>query len=241
MSKSKQTTGNPLNCRHSKAVVQLIHKAAYSKSARNVFSDFVEMFAISISNTVNPKERAGRESRYMDIIKSYDKRHQQLFPEMCGELTMALDEKVRTSGPEDILGPIFHELGLYSNASGQFFTPQPIADLMAMMTCGNEQQEAIEKHGYIHICEPACGSGVMVMSMCKLMMKNDLNYNHQLLVEATDIALICVHMAYIQLSLYGIPAVVIHGNTLSLEEWSRWYTPFYVLHGWRAREGKESY
>jgi hypothetical protein len=32
-------------------------------------------------------------------------------------------------------------------------------------------------------------------------------------------------MAYIQLSLYGIPAMVIHGNTLTMEEWDRWYTP----------------
>ena len=33
------------------------------------------------------------------------------------------------------------------------------------------------------------------------------------------------YMAYIQLSLYGIPAMVIHGNTLTMEEWDRWYTP----------------
>lgn len=33
-------------------------------------------------------------------------------------------------------------------------------------------------------------------------------------------------MAYIQLCLYQIPAVVIHCNTLTMEEWSRWYTPY---------------
>jgi len=42
-------------------------------------------------------------------------------------------------------------------------------------------------------------------------------------------------MAYVQLSLYGIPAVVIHGNTLTLDEWSHWYTPLYILHGWGMR------
>lgn len=26
--------------------------------------------------------------------------------------------------------------------------------------------------------------------------------------------------------LYEIPAVVIHGDTLAMKEWSRWYTPF---------------
>ncbi len=43
-------------------------------------------------------------------------------------------------------------------------------------------------------------------------------------------------MAYIQLSLYGIPAVVIHANTLSAEEWSRWYTPVYIIEGWIWRQ-----
>ena len=32
-------------------------------------------------------------------------------------------------------------------------------------------------------------------------------------------------MAYIQLALYNIPAVIIHGNTLTVEEWSHWFTP----------------
>jgi len=32
-------------------------------------------------------------------------------------------------------------------------------------------------------------------------------------------------MAYIQLSLYGNPAVIIHGNALTVEEWSHWFTP----------------
>lgn len=29
----------------------------------------------------------------------------------------------------------------------------------------------------------------------------------------------------IQLALYGIPAVIIHGNSLTVEEWSHWFTP----------------
>jgi hypothetical protein len=42
----------------------------------------------------------------------------------------------------------------------------------------------------------------------------------------------CVHMAYVQLSLLGIPAVVVHGNALSLDVWGVWYTPAHVLVGW---------
>lgn len=57
-----------------------------------------------------------------------------------------------------------------------------------------------------------------------------------MVVTATDVDIKCVWMTYLQLSLYGIPAVVIHGNSLSMQEHSRWYTPVYILDGWVWRQ-----
>ena len=37
------------------------------------------------------------------------------------------------------------------------------------------------------------------------------------------------------MSLLGIPAVIIHGNTLTVQEWSHWFTPAYVWGFWEAR------
>ena len=220
------------------AIIELIKQVAYSKSVHQVFCDFVEMSAIAISNAVAFTTRAAREARYLDIINSYEKKHHTLFQEMLIALVLALDEKAHTSGPEDILGAIFHELELHSPRSSQFFTPQGLSDMIALMSFGGAEK-ALEERGFIHVAEPACGSGTMVTSLCKVMLQNGFNYNQQLLVTATDIDLKCVHMAYLQLSLYGVPAVVIHGNTLTLEEWSRWYTPVYVLHGWRFRNNMQ--
>lgn len=42
-------------------------------------------------------------------------------------------------------------------------------------------------------------------------------------------------MAYLQLSLLHVPAVIVHGNTLSPEEWSHWHTPAHILGFWNAR------
>lgn len=53
----------------------------------------------------------------------------------------------------------------------------------------------------------------------------EFDYRHNTFFVAQDIDIRRVWMAYIQLSLYGIPAMVIHGNTLTMEEWDRWYTP----------------
>ncbi|MCQ9372281.1 hypothetical protein NQ024_13740, partial [Corynebacterium sp. 35RC1] len=44
-----------------------------------------------------------------------------------------------------------------------------------------------------------------------------------------------VHMTYVQLALLHIPAVVILGNSLMLEEREVWYTPAHVLGGWNRK------
>jgi hypothetical protein len=224
---------------HRKELIRLIKEAAHVHDIYRVFNDFLEMSAISVSNTVDPTHREERERRYLELINAYEKKDQGLFPQMFAHLTEALEENAKTTGPEDVLGPVFHDLELHQKYRGQFFPPQNISDMMAMIACGGEHQRAIQEKGYISMCEPACGSGVMATSMCKAMMKESLNYCSQLVVTAIDIDLKCVHMTYLQLSLYGIPAVVIHGNTITMEEWSRWYTPVYILNGWiwRARCG----
>ena len=195
------------------------------------------MSAISISNTVDYTHREEREQRYLDIIGSYDKKHQELFPEMLAQLVLGLDEKAQTTGTEDILGLIFHELELHSVYSGQFFTPPHISDFMAKITCGeNDCQDEINERGYITVLEPACGSGVMVLSFCKAMREANLDFQRQLVVTAVDVDAKCAFMTYIQLALYGVPAVIIHGNSLTCEEFSRYYTPFYILNGWLWRQ-----
>jgi hypothetical protein len=228
--------GKQSNLNHKQEIIKLIKETAYSHSAYQVFNDWLEMSAISISNTVDFTHREKREARYLDLIKSYDKRHQQIFPQMFAHLVEALEEKTQTTGAEDVLGVIFHELELHNKYKGQFFTPQHISDMMALLTCGDEMQSAITERGYISVCEPCCGSGVLVTSFLKAMQKENLNYCTQLVVTAVDVDLKCVHMTYLQLSLYGVPAVVIHGNSLTCEEFSRWYTPVYMLNGWIWKE-----
>jgi hypothetical protein len=155
---------------------------------------------------------------------------------MFFHLVEALEEKTQTTGPEDVLGTVYFELELYRKEKGQFFTPQHISDAMALMACGDQTQSAITEKGYISMCEPCCGSGVMVTSFLKAMQKEELNYCTQLVVTAIDVDLKCAQMTYLQLALYGVPAVVIHGNSITCKEFSRWYTPVYILNGWVWRE-----
>jgi hypothetical protein len=43
------------------------------------------------------------------------------------------------------------------------------------------------------------------------------------------------HMAYVQLSLLGIPGIVVVGDTLRMESRAVWYTPAHIVGGWSRR------
>ena len=154
---------------------------------------------------------------------------------MFADLVDALQyELTWSNAPTDVLGPLFHDLELHNKYKGQFFTPQSVCDMMSLISF---DKNLVHEKGYINLYEPCCGSGAMIFGFAKAMAENELNYCHQLVVTATDIDLKCVYMCYLQLSLYGIPAVVIHGDTLTLEEWSHWYTPVYVMNSWKRKRG----
>ncbi|HCC35987.1 MAG TPA: hypothetical protein DEQ02_10345 [Ruminococcaceae bacterium] len=204
-----------------------------------MFSDFVELGALAVANSAD--RTAGvwqkRENRYLEIIKAYQPEEQALFPEMFADLVSALEyELTWSNAPVDVLGRLFHGLELHNKYNSQFFTPQPVCDMMAAIALG-DGNEQLKKQGYITMNEPCCGSGAMALGFAKAMLDKGLNYCRQLVVAATDIDLKCVHMCYLQLSLYGIPAVVIHGDTITLKEWSHWFTPVYIMGGWRYKSG----
>lgn len=70
----------------------------------------------------------------------------------------------------------------------------------------------------------------MILSFAKALQKRHINYQQNLLVEATDISDVCAYMTYIQLSLYGIPAIVYCGDTYSQKMRFKMETPLFFLH-----------
>ena len=69
----------------------------------------------------------------------------------------------------------------------------------------------------------------MVIAFAEAMKSLGFNPQKQLIVTCNDLDIKSVYMTYIQLSLLGIPAIVEHMNTLSLEKYSTWKTPGYYL------------
>jgi hypothetical protein len=114
--------------------------------------------------------------------------------------------------------------------------------MMARMTIGDTEdlKARIAERGFVTAQEPAVGSGAMVIALAQEMLDAGVNYQEHLHVTAIDVDAKCVHMAYLQFSLLHIPAVIVHGNTLSLEEYGQWHTPAHIMGGWNWKLRRRS-
>lgn len=240
---AKSTSYVPENC---KGIIDGLKALGNKHSIWNVFEDWLKVCSISISNAVDWNQANEREEQYLETINKYTPEEQKVLTKTFAELVDALQKEAVTGGPCDLLGKVFHALELHNKYHGQFFTPFHICEFMGQVAladggeAGNVASEALHKKGYLSVCEPCVGSGGMVLGFAKAMYNNKMNYCDQMVAYCCDIDIKCVHMAYLQLSLYGIPAVIIHGNSLTNEEWSRWHTPVYMINGWPFKERLEN-
>lgn len=209
-----------------KGITKSIEYLSRTRDTYIVFNDLMAVMAIGISNAVDGIHREERGKQYANVAKGYSPEELNVFSQV---FSMLVDELERhTPYPKDVLGDMFHQLELYNKYRGQYFTPDDVARMMGKMMFGGELPEK----GYVSLNEPCIGSGTMILGFANAMTDAGLDYTTQMVVYGTDVDLKCVHMAYVQLSLYGIPAVITHGDTLSLKTWSRWYTPIYLLNNW---------
>lgn len=228
---------------HRKEFIKLLEKVAYGHSQWNVFSDFLQLSALSLSNSSDvyhimngEKTWNEREENYLQIVNKYNEQERKLFPQMLAELVFELEDACE-SRYVDVLGEIFHEMNFHDKWKGQFFTPQSVSDMMGAMVIDDSAVKAkINERGFITINEPCCGAGSIILGAMNAMKELNLNPCKQALIYATDIDLRCVCMCYIQLSLYGVPAVVMQKDALSDKVYNApFFTPVYVLDGWSLK------
>ncbi len=215
-----------------KEMADIILKIAYRHGTATVFNDFILMSAYAISNAVDKLHFKEREQSYSDVVKKYNKDELEGFVQLNAKLICGLEECMYTV---DILGELFASLGQWNGNNGQFFTPMSVSQAMAKMLI-NSSDEIIEKKGYITVMEPTCGSGGLVLAAANTLSEMKLNPTKVMCICAVDNDIRCAMMTYIQLSYLGLPAVVIHGDSLCAKEYSRFYTPIYILDGWLRKE-----
>ncbi|OWY40393.1 type I restriction endonuclease subunit M [Xenophilus sp. AP218F] len=217
-------------CQHE--FIRLIRENSRRHRLHEVFRDFCEMAALAISNSVDRHQYEAREARYMQIIKRYERDEISRFPAMLSVMTEGL-----AATPHDFLGAVFMALELFDNWKGQFFTPIELSRLVTRLNCGplDAWRKVQEEGGFFSMHEPAVGAGSMVIAFADMLMEEGINYQQVMHVEAWDVDETAALMAYIQFSLLHIPAVIVQGNTLTLKQWGKWYTPAHILGGWSRR------
>lgn len=205
-----------------KEIINHIRSIAGRYSEYEVFVDWIRCGALAISNAVTPfhgKTWKEREKTYTDTINRYTKKEQKIFPEMFALLAIALEKEMG-----DVLGDIYMISGMGSKAAGQFFTPYHLSKL-----CANLVALEPDETGCYRINEPSCGGGGMIIAMAAALRDRGIDFQRKMDVVAQDIDVKSVYMCYLQLSLLGIKATCIQGDTLA-EPYAKGYPSERVLY-----------
>ncbi len=136
-----------------------------------VWSDFVTMAAISLSNAVDYRFWSDREKIYLDCTRKYSREDMEKFSRMMENTILALEDNPR----QDFLGSIFSALELHNEWNGQFFTPYHIAELMAKMNLGNLADDLQDKP-VITVSDPCCGAGCLMIGTANVAKEMGVEY-----------------------------------------------------------------
>lgn len=211
-----------------KEIIKLIDSACVMHDKDRFISDLFCCMAVSISNLVDLYQKPEREEQYLQIINRYQKKEQEAMAEICGKLFMLLSSVVYDDCAfGDYLGELFMTCFMGNKHMGQFFTPYHVSKLCAKLSIGTPNKA---EGKILTINDSCCGSGGMMLAALDVLKNDfDINYAMDCFIDCSDIDLRCVHMAYLQLSLAGVPAIVKHKNSLTRELFSTWRTPAFML------------
>mgnify|MGYP002678626960 CR=1 FL=1 len=201
-----------------KYIIDNINRMAGKYTPHQVFADWVEMSALSIAQSIEPAEE--REEAFFNIARKYSEDDFFTLGCMLGRLSFLLG-----NGLDDYLGKIYMELSTGNSHTGQFFTPFHICKMTAGVALAGY------KGGIEYLNEPSAGGGANILAYAKVMKEKGYNYQQLLEVQAQDLDYKCVYMTYVQLSLAGINAEVIQGNSLEQKNNVTLHTPMYLMRG----------
>ncbi|QIO25034.1 N-6 DNA methylase [Haloarcula sp. JP-L23] len=178
-------------------------------SAHTVFRDWVDLMLYALQR---------RDDPYLDIVDDYrepadmdlpeGERSVDLFAKAFGQL----QEQMAATGA-DVLGAVYEEYGLSSDAFGQHFTPHAVCELLVDLAgvgdeAANDQRPTIT--------DPACGSGRLLLTAGRR--------QPQALFVGQDKDPLCAKMAALNCCFLNHDAYIIQGDSLTVEYQRVWQT-----------------
>ena len=226
-----------------KEIVKVFESLCGYHSRWEVWSDWITMSAVDISNAVDHAHREKREETYKTLAKKYSAAEMEKMSEMLAIMVTALDE----NPDQDFLGELFMLLNLGNDHAGQFFTPYHVCEFTAELNAEKAASE-VEEKGWISVSDPACGAGAMLVAYANICRKKGINYQTGVFFVGQDIDFTVGLMCYLQLSLLGCAGYIVIADTLAhpstaydrrglipRDEGNVWYMPMYFRDVWHWR------
>ncbi|WP_342644890.1 N-6 DNA methylase [Mucilaginibacter sp. CSA2-8R] len=163
---------------------------AYGQSLHTAFTDLLDWTLLPFKRYADKLE----QQKALDTYRNHPKVKQLVeLITIIGELS------------EDIHDPLGE---LYMNAisnghNGQYFTPEPICDMMAAMQVDVDIEDGKK------VLDPACGSGRMLLAVAKL--------NRSCLLYGADLDITYCNMALVNMLLNSLQGEIAHMNSISNE------------------------
>lgn len=208
-----------------------------------VWADFITMSACSLCLSDRPK----REQEYVSIAKKYHPEEVRRFTEMFALTVEALE----INPNQDFLGDLFMRFDLGNTWKGQFFTPYNVCQCMVSLTSGNLKDQ-LKKQSWISVNDPAVGAGALLIALAQECLRQNVNYQKDVLFVGQDVDRTAAMMSFIQLSLLGCAGYVIVGDSLlhpsvgpsvllpvPREGQEIWFTPMFCMDTWQLRRAVE--
>jgi len=187
-----------------KKLNDVLSQLTCSRSKHEVFSELLNFFLIPFEyhNTGEALKK-----QYEDLMNN---KNRALFLEFFTELSILSDE-----GFCDPLGDFYME-SISHGHLGQYFTPEPLCDMMAIMILSDIENDKT-------VLDPACGSGRFLLSAAKM--------NRTLKLYGADLDQNCCKMALINMLMNSLSGEIAHMNSISNEFYKSYIIQTRLING----------
>lgn len=194
---------------YKKEFLRLFDSLCGKYSRWEVWSDFIQLTAIDMSNATDKVNAPKR----METGKTIRKKYRDADMETMGNMLMQLVYGMDADTDQDFLGELYMACNLGNDHAGQFFTPYNVCQCMSEITY--DVPALLDGKGFIAVNDPACGAGALLLSFANICKRKGINYQEKVLFVAQDIDYTVGLMCYIQLTLMGCAGYVVIGDTLT--------------------------
>jgi hypothetical protein len=218
--------------------VEMFKDFAQFRNPHTIFGHFIEIAAIELwqpfCRFVNPQQFETNKQTYQNILSQYKDDEKDTLVRLLAFMVEGMEYN-QEHGGGDWLGEVFHKLELHNKNTSQFFTPFHLSLLLGKINFDTNLENEIKERGFMTLNDPCCGAGSLILGFTQVMEEAGYNYQQKLLVVANDLDSVAANMAYIQLSLNGIAAIVSQQNTLTQEIYWTKITPMYFTNEWQSK------